>query len=222
MVGIGADHPVDPGTATGKRGQINGRVIRALDRREVHVVVLVAVLVLKIQGVAAVARPREPVNRPPRVGVDGTGIVPAQRADVNGAAAAVGGDPPESRAVWRYAVAPVGLAAGEEVAQRDQLGGRGAGRGGGDRRRRSGWRHGTTRRQDGSEREPRSGRRPPHVVLLRKPWPKKPPAGRPWACQWSGMFRMWSSTQNSPNCFAATSVKRSRMCATCWSGGVVP
>ena len=28
----------------------------------------------------------------------------------------------------------------------------------------------------------------------RNPCPKNPPTGRAWACQWSGMLRMWSST----------------------------
>src|SRR5690606_35481609 len=28
----------------------------------------------------------------------------------------------------------------------------------------------------------------------RNPCPKSPPTGRAWACQWSGMLRMWSST----------------------------
>src|SRR6266850_98014 len=36
------------------------------------------------------------------------------------------------------------------------------------------------------------------------------------------MLRMWPSTQNSPSCVVATWDRRSRMCATCSAGGVVP
>src|SRR5207249_10451094 len=38
--------------------------------------------------------------------------------------------------------------------------------------------------------------------------PKNPPAGRAWACQWSGMLRMCRSNQCSPICRSATSLMR--------------
>jgi len=40
---------------------------------------------------------------------------------------------------------------------------------------------------------------------------KKPPRGLAWAWKWSGIFRMWSSTQNSPTRSAATFLRQAIM-----------
>src|SRR5207245_5564102 len=123
VVRIGADDTGDPGEAAGRRGEVGGRIVRTIDRRQVDVILLVAVLVLEVQDPAAVARPRERIDRAPRVRVDGAGVIQPQRAKVNGAATPVGRDPTETRSVRGYRVPQVAPALAKEVGRPDRAGG---------------------------------------------------------------------------------------------------